>query len=285
MIKIELKEPGTKAWKRWRAACQRKTQKLIALVAEGKAPKVDDRLYRWPSIRRELYFNKAGPFASKCAYCEKGISDMRDGELDHYRPKKGVTIPDLRMGGKDRPVFIAAPHGARVVHPGYYWLAYDWRNLLPVCKRCNQLTTVDGRSVGKLCRFPVIGKHATGPGGEAQEKPLLLNPVVDDPEAHLQVDSDTGVLVGRSRQGRTTVRVLGLNVRDRYPEERRKVIAHVDWLLDKLKRSRDAADQQRIVDELASILKGLYPFTLAARSYLSTPGIVCLGKVLCRTNG
>ncbi|MEZ5007772.1 MAG: hypothetical protein R2753_06420 [Chitinophagales bacterium] len=55
----------------------------------------------------------------KCCYCEKPIDK---GDLEHYRPKKGWK----------------QNNGAAMTKPGYYWLAYRWRNLLLSCKitRC-----------------------------------------------------------------------------------------------------------------------------------------------------
>ncbi len=48
---------------------------------------------------KEIYYNK-------CAYCE--IKEHKP-EIEHYRPKKGVT------GLKK--------------HPGYYWLCFEWTKL------------------------------------------------------------------------------------------------------------------------------------------------------------
>jgi hypothetical protein len=57
-------------------------------------------------------------FCDKCAYCESKITPGFAWEVEHFRPKKSVA---------ERPD-----------HPGYYWLAYEWTNLLPSCTLCNQ---------------------------------------------------------------------------------------------------------------------------------------------------
>ena len=44
------------------------------------------------------------------------------GDVEHYRPKAGY-----RQDAED-------PLG----RPGYYWLAYEWSNLLFCCQICNQ---------------------------------------------------------------------------------------------------------------------------------------------------
>ena len=59
-------------------------------------------------------------FHKKCGYCETKYKAALTGDIEHYRPK-GV------IRGKD----------GKLLWPGYYWLAADWSNLIPVCKRCN----------------------------------------------------------------------------------------------------------------------------------------------------
>src|SRR5690242_11153758 len=46
-------------------------------------------------------------FHNKCWYCE-ARTDRMLGDMDHYRPKGEVAEDSA--------------------HPGYWWLAYDWRN-------------------------------------------------------------------------------------------------------------------------------------------------------------
>ena len=77
---------------------------------------------------------------------------------------------------------------------------FDWTNLLLACPRCNQ-------APNKGTQFP-----------DASEGGPLLNPCEDDPALHLKFlynpqDGVTSV-VGKTRRGRTTWRVLGLNRRD-----------------------------------------------------------------------
>jgi len=54
-------------------------------------------------------------FHNKCAYCER-IEYKPD--VEHYRPKKKVT-------------------GSQRNNHGYFWLCYEWTNLLPACRDCN----------------------------------------------------------------------------------------------------------------------------------------------------
>ncbi len=107
--------------------------------------------------------------------------------------------------------------GRPIRHPGYYWLAYDWRNLLPACVKCNQPAVISGRKVGKHNRFPVGGRHAQQPHEVAAEEPLLIHPASgrpeDDPERHLMVDTNTGVMGHHTERGRVCIDIFALNLR------------------------------------------------------------------------
>lgn len=118
-------------------------------------------------ILRSLYYNK-------CAYCEK-IEYKPD--VEHFRPKKRIANP----GGNKQ---------------GYYWLCYNWTNLLPSCSSCN-------RPPGKLDQFPISGLRVVNPpisnGALLKvhcnlncsillaEQPKLLNPEIDDPENFIRI--------------------------------------------------------------------------------------------------
>jgi hypothetical protein len=126
-------------------------------------------------------------FHGKCAYCESRYRAVDARDVEHYRPKGGVT---------------EAPG-----HWGYWWLAAIWRNLLPSCPPCNQrrrqvvfdpgmtleeferaLRLKPKRLTGKANAFPVRGDNwvTTETGDLTSEDPLLINPCERDPAAHLE---------------------------------------------------------------------------------------------------
>ncbi len=125
----------------------------------------------------------------KCAYCETKFSHSSPGDVEHYRPKAGYQ----------------QDQNGPVLGPGYYWLGYDWSNLLFACEQCNR--------VCKRNQFPlrqpaarVRNHHQT----LQHEAPLLLNPATGpDPETQLTFNFETAV--GLSDEGETTWRVCGLN--------------------------------------------------------------------------
>lgn len=140
---------------------------------------------------RELYHNK-------CAYCESHAEQAAFYlTMDHYRPK-----------GKLK---------GELSHPGYYWLGYEWTNLLPACPKCNS---------HKSSQFPVTGLRITTPpvrygklDREAckassnihiKEKPLLLHPEIDPPEKHLTFTTG-GKVKALTERGKATVKTCKLN--------------------------------------------------------------------------
>src|SRR5665213_604905 len=57
----------------------------------------------------------------KCCFCESKISHISPGDVEHFRPKAGWVQNDERLN-----------------KPGYYWLAYNWDNLLLSCEICHK---------------------------------------------------------------------------------------------------------------------------------------------------
>lgn len=146
--------------------------------------------YKGDDVRHALY----ALFHGKCAYCEARYEVGMPVDIEHFRPKGEV----------------AETPG----HPGYWWLAGHWENLLPSCIDCNRrryqptpasLASVSGvldqqrvrgfRGIltGKESCFPISGARmaaeplpANLPASIAAESALLINPCSDDPEEHLR---------------------------------------------------------------------------------------------------
>lgn len=155
---------------KWRERAKRAKERAIADYKAGKRP-INFNEKIWKDLKWHLF----GLSHDKCAYCESEVGITDYGQVEHYRPK-GKVEEDPKRG--DDPG-----------HPGYYWLAYDEKNLLPSCGLCNGPD-------GKMAHFPVLGTHARDPQGLAQEQPLLLNPYNREinPFEHLEF-TDIGVAV------------------------------------------------------------------------------------------
>lgn len=136
-----------------------------------------------------------------CAYCEKALEPggPEPVVVAHHRPRWGA----VGVSGEVDP-------------PAYWWLTYAWDNLYPACTDCVRL---------RGSRFPVAGSRATGTHDLDDERPLLLDPLVDDPDEHLRYHAD-GTVSAFTACGRTTHDVLGLN-RDSLVRARKAVLDQV----------------------------------------------------------
>ena len=155
-------------------------------------------------------------FHGKCAYCEAKVVTDQHGDVEHFRPKGAVTDEDLQ------PIMVQDTAGNSYPHPGYFWLAYEHTNLLLSCCLCNQPSTdTDERRLGKRNRFPLLNPsvHATKPDDVGSERPLLLNPLTDDPTGHFELDPDPGRLIGLTPEGKKCVEVFDLNDREGISKE------------------------------------------------------------------
>lgn len=131
-----------------------------AVLAESdrkrRAQLIKDNVQRWTALR-DAFEAVSG---SKCWYTECK-NPGAENDIDHFRPKGKVR--------EDRQ------------HPGYYWLAFDWRNMRLSCQRANRPRIAPGARVagGKSTHFPLLptGIRANAPGEDLSlEHPALLDP-------------------------------------------------------------------------------------------------------------
>jgi uncharacterized protein (TIGR02646 family) len=194
--------------------------KLAAVRAKALAvqpPKrtFDQSVYARSDVKSELLTL----FRGKCAYCESAAGQTSDIEVNHFRPKMNAMGVD---GTSNSEL--------------YWWLAYDWNNLLPSCRMCAHLK---GR------RFPIEGKPAaplTFGDALAAEKSLLLDPCGDQPDEHL-VFADNGLVVSVTLRGRTTIDTLGLN-REELVEIRKRSLTTFRTELQAMLGDTSADDEQ-----------------------------------------
>ncbi len=215
------------------------------------ASKVIDHLNKW-------YFYK-------CAYCER-IYKM---DVEHYRPKGEVR--DLN----NKVVYVKNKDGEKIEHPGYYWLCYEWSNLLPSCISCN-------REGGKGSKFPTIksyiheaplnsrqldfSKCIIDHGELLSEKPYLLNPETDNLDKVFKFEIDSkgrGIkIIGADNLGRgnATIFICQMN-RPEIMIDRLKQVVYpirktIISMLKQLSLGRKNIDQIRV--EMESVLQKLY---------------------------
>ncbi len=140
-------------------------------------------------------------YGEKCAFCESKIGVGSAIQVDHYRPKNGV-IEDS-------------------AHRGYYWLGYEWTNLISICSKCNR---------SKSHHFPIglsgnrVYTHPVDINGEPNkedfkiissilqnEKPQLINPEIQNPQNYFTF-LPSGKLKGKGQvESDTTIEIFKLN--------------------------------------------------------------------------
>lgn len=172
--------------------CKEKIADALVLLGEHK---FDSATYGSDIVREALdtfYHNK-------CAFCETDPSAGATPQVDHYRPKAKVT--------------------GEMNHPGYYWLGYEWSNLLLACPACNNR---------KRNQFPVTGvrvlKHPVTQTGDLDtancqstsamlqaEQPQLINPEIEPtPMRHFRF-TRAGKLLGQTPEGVASITGYNLN--------------------------------------------------------------------------
>jgi uncharacterized protein (TIGR02646 family) len=227
-------------------------------LTEGAAHKADDAVYGALEVR--IVLEKL--CEQKCAYCESKIGINADWDVEHYRPKGRVS--------------------ENAAHPGYYWLAYAWNNLLPCCTFCNQrrfdrasLTQAGGPAAGKLDQFPLENEQdrcMNHNGDLSQERPWLLNPCLDAPEDHLSFAPD-GSAINKTERGQKTIEICHLD-RKRLRDERLAKLNSVKQLVEILQKAEAMADQalQELAQRaLETARNSKAPFAGVARAVLANP--------------
>lgn len=179
-----------------------------------------------------------------CAYCERSLTtgSRLFWVVTHHRPMWGAV-------GGDGKVDMTA----------YWWLTYDWRNLLPVCPDCVR---------AKGTRFPVDGARAGSVDELPDELPYLLDPVLDDPAEHLRYDAD-GTVQALTERGRVTCEVLALN-RDPLVRDRQAVLQAHDAFETSFPTMRDQLAGGRPIGPDYAFPKG-YDLTFQAAAPERSP--------------
>src|SRR5258707_9682786 len=107
-------------WNKWSKRATAAIAKVRSDFAAGTPLNFNTQI--WKDLKDWLLVNV---FYRKCAYCEFDYLPAAYGDAEHYRPKGQVSIDGAIVHIDGKP------------HPGYYWLAYHWKNIVPSCEKCN----------------------------------------------------------------------------------------------------------------------------------------------------
>jgi len=141
-------------------------------------------IYGDPSVKAALVDAQH----KKCCFCESKVGD--DGDIEHFRPKAASR----------------QSKGGRLIRPGYYWLAYNWDNLLLCCGPCNQRH--------KRNLFPLSNpdyRARTHHEAIELELPMFINPASVEPEEHIMFRREIPFAATGSSSGKCTIDALQLD--------------------------------------------------------------------------
>lgn len=288
-------------WTQWEAKARAATLQIIEewekwvsdpATKDQKFPSANFDQDIWKELRDFL----KGYFNNKCAYCETEIIGFK-AHAEHFRPKAQVRF---KVAVGDKQVYRMGrtrdEKDEEIDHPGYFWLAYNWKNLLPACQKCNTLE-------GKKDQFPIAPdksyvavKKLTAEevknlrwqitkreGAEdifylepedldTLENPQLLHPYFDEPRDHLVFGRHGDVAPrNKSEKGRHSIAVFDLNDEDlRGARQSQQKVAYRDYMHKINDTESDSPVEVRKKGEevLAKYRQGKEKYSAAAIDYI-----------------
>ncbi len=135
-------------------------------------------------------------YNNKCCFCESNASPSSFWQVEHFRPKN--KSPKKSKYGH---------------HNGYYWLGYEWSNLLLICSKCNNKKNSHFpllNSENRIKNHPLDANNSlisniTNSIYE-NEGCILLNPEIDKVEDFL-IFKPNGDIKGIDTQGRGEISI------------------------------------------------------------------------------
>ncbi|WP_338763561.1 HNH endonuclease [Bernardetia sp. ABR2-2B] len=118
-------------------------------------------------------------YKNKCGFCERVLKEDQSYEgftVEHFRPKSH-----------------------------YYWLALEWTNLFPLCRKCNKIKDDSFPTKNQSVQHPpinengniILSKCLADSEELLNEKPFYLHPEIDEPLDFFEVDK-SGQFVAKS---------------------------------------------------------------------------------------
>lgn len=148
----------------------------------------DNVIYGHDTVKDQLIIDQH----EKCCFCESKFLENSYGDVEHFRPKRAYQ----------------KLNSTTLNYPGYYWLTYNWDNLMFSCEKCN-------RSY-KRNQFPLQTETTRKPYHDhpnllEDEDTLLIDPTLEDPSAFITFLKQTAHPIGGNLKGAKTIEVFKLN--------------------------------------------------------------------------
>lgn len=263
MIRVERPELSDDPdWLAWQRKARDSMATLVAEHQTGAGVTINDSLYKQAMPFLLRLFN------GKCAYCEAVIAADQPGDVEHYRPKAGLR-------DEHGQVVKVNEDGVEREHPGYWWLAYEWTNLLPSCIDCNRLRRhgLARNAAGKGERFAVRGPRASRPTDKLDDEGALLldpsNPAFDAAQ-HFEFLED-GKIKPKTPEAEYSCELLGLNLRESLPALRELAFLQAQQALTDFLVKASLAPNGRLAltrRQINDMWEGRSPYSAFARRAL-----------------
>jgi uncharacterized protein (TIGR02646 family) len=191
-------------------------------------------IYAHSSVKKALFNMQHG----KCCFCEsktKNVAHLGSGDVEHFRPKAG---------------YQQEKHD-KISELGYYWLAYQWDNLLLSCESCNRLF--------KKNLFPLLDNQKRAKNhydNIKDETPLLINPTEQNPEKYISFNEYVPYSIDDNSYGITTIKILNLTRTD-LEEKRKKLLNEFNTQLFIIKKAANKIednDWQELAEEARQLI-------------------------------
>ena len=148
----------------------------------------DRKVYGDSTVKTQLINDQHG----KCCFCESKFLETSHGDVEHFRPKTAYQ----------------KLNSTKLNYPGYYWLTYNWDNLMFSCEKCN-------RSY-KRNQFPLQNEGTRKlfhdhPNLLFNEENLLINPNFENPGAHITFLQETPHAIDGNVRGAKTIEAFRLD--------------------------------------------------------------------------
>ena len=225
---------------------------------------IDKYQSRWSALRpylEELSHNK-------CWYLEC-LNPGTDDDLDHFRPKSGVS---------------EAPE-----HPGYYWRAFDWYNYRLSCHRANRprVNPETRETGGKAGHFPLLDEltRAYSPYDDIDdEMPGLLDPTDPADPRFISFNINGEAVLSPRYKGRAVPELrfeysrqyLHLNW-PRFTDDRIQLYSQIMRYVERGKRAAPRSFDRRPSDAFKDVIRDIRrlmapeaPYSSAAVAYVES---------------
>ena len=192
-----------------------------AYISGSEKFEFNENIYSSKAVKKAL----SAAQHQKCCYCECWLNPPHRsrpyGTVEHFRPKG----------------YVRQSAATRVERPGYYWLAYDWKNLLLCCAPCNS-------TKGNF--FPLNRSRDRARSHNASiesEQPLVINPAEEDPRMHIRFSGETPE--PKTKKGRITIEILRLRESDEDRKAKLNVLRAVRIIAESTQLPLDQVDEAR----------------------------------------